>query len=794
MIAACVCAWILLLVAAFAYVKINKERIVAAVRADITKKITGKISFGDLTIDIIKNFPGISIDVENFHLQDSSFARHRKELLRARHLYMGFDILQLLTGKKAPKYVRLTDGTIFFFADTLGEKNWNIFREQAHTNRKLNLKKIILKNMNIFFQDDGKFKFYNVAFEKMKCSIDEEGDRLSLMIDCKGMIKNAAFNTKKGSYLRNKSLICAWQILYDRSSKRLSLKNQLVKLNRQSYQLSGDFFLSSHPRFDLTITTSNLPLKEAASIFPGPTNKRINQYQLSKPLKKVKVVLSGRMEYRYYPLANVFFSVSDATLTISPTRFEHCTFDGFFKNEIDSSKLRDDRNSLLRFTNVKGEWEKNRFDSKDITIYNLVDPYLRCNVHAVFDLSQLEKAIASRRLDLNSGSGEANLNYEGPLQPNSDNIYNLNGDIAIHDGDITYNPRNLNLKKTNIQLHFRNGDMLIRKMKTSANDNNISITGRVDNFLNFFNQDPSKAVFAWNIYSPYIDISKLRSSLHRKTSAKNKHGYTFFERLNNKIDRLFDACNAYLTIHADKIVYKNFAATNVEGHIKLTNDIIRLDNFSLLHANGSITFSASSQDSGSSSNLVLQSKMQNVNVKELFHSFNNFGMASLTSENISGSFSADIRMTSMLDANDNLFKAANKGYINFSLKKGRLENFRPLMDIDNNFLQKRNLSDVSFAELKDRLELNGNDIHVNRMEIRSTAVNMYVEGTYSFANNTDLSIQIPLHGQKKDQAKIPQNKGVNAKTGISIFLRAKDAKDGKLKINYDLFGRFRKND
>ena len=113
------------------------------------------------------------------------------------------------------------------------------------------------------------------------------------------------------------------------------------------------------------------------------------------------------------------------------------------------------------------------------------------------------------------------------------------------------------------------------------------------------------------------------------------------------------------------------------------------------------------------------------------------------------------------------------------------------MEIDNNFLQKRNLSDVSFAELKDRLDLNGNDIYMHRMEIKSTAVNMYVEGIYSFANNTDLSIQIPLHGQKKDRHEVSENKGVKAKTGISIFLRARDDKDGKLKINYDLLGRFR---
>ena len=85
------------------------------------------------------------------------------------------------------------------------------------------------------------------------------------------------------------------------------------------------------------------------------------------------------------------------------------------------------------------------------------------------------------------------------------------------------------------------------------------------------------------------------------------------------------------------------------------------------------------------------------------------------------------------------------------------------MDIDNNFLQKRNLNDISFADLKDRLELSGSEVKVNRMEIKSTAVNMYVEGTYSFANNTDLSIQIPLVGQKKDRQDVPEKKGTTQK-------------------------------
>ncbi len=787
---ACIITWILLLVIAFVYISTNQGKIIASIQSSLEKKISGKINFTGLRIDFFQNFPGISVDLKNVQLHDSLFQLHKKELLHVQHLYVSFGLFNVFSGNRTPKYLVFSNGSISFFVDSAGNKNWNILQSQPGTKKAFDLKKISFKNINVVFEDKSKFKYYDVWFEKMKCTIYSGRGNIRFEMKNKAIIKIAAFNTKMGSYLTNKKVSSQWSFFYDKDIKKISLQNQFVKIGGQTYWLTGNFFLTDDPYFNLNIETYNLLLKEAASIFPAKTEHRINQYELSKPLKKVSAQLSGPMRYLSFPLVEVYFSVADASLNIGPANFEHCSFDGFFKNETDSTKPRNEFNSVLQFAAMHGEWEKNKFTGKNVSFYNLVHPYLKCDFHFVFKLAQLEKAIASRRLDFNSGDGEAVINYAGPVS-GADTTYDLNGRVTIHKGDITYNPRNLNFKKTEMELSFEKGDVLVKKMNTEINNSDISIKGRINDFLNFFKTDSSKATFEWTIYSSRLDIGKLKSSLHRSSSAKNKHSYSFFEKLSNKIDRLFDDCNAYLTIRADKLVYKNFLATNVKGKLSLTNQVVRLDNFSLMHAGGSILVNASSKDHGNKSDLRLQSKMQNVDVKELFSSFNNFGMESLTAKNISGNFSADINLTSLLDANNDLYKPANKGYIDFSLKHGRLENFKPLMEIDNNFLQKRNLSDVSFAELKDRLDLNGNDIYMHRMEISSTAVNMFVEGIYSFANNTDLSIQIPLHRQKKDQDEVPENKGVKAKTGISIFLRAKDDKDGKLKINYDLLGRFR---
>jgi len=789
-IIAVIAAWIVFLGIAFFYINTHKQKLISAVKDDIGKKISGDLDFSELTVDFFQDFPNISVDLVNFSLRDSLFSSHRKELLRMEHVYVGFGLFSLFSRAKTLKYIKLSNGSIYLFADTAGNKNWQILRSGTGSSKPFNLEKIGLKNVNLVFQDKHKFKYFHVWFEKMKCSISSRGDDIRFKMNSRSILKISAFNTRVGSYLTGKKLIAKWEFAYDKVLKRISLVNQVARINGQPYRLTANFFLANDPHFNLDIETSNLSLRDAASIFPDRTKLKIDQFTLSKPLKSVKATLSGEMKYLSFPLVNVRFSVANAAIDISPARFEHCSFNGFFSNEIDSAKARDDFNSALQFTDVKGEWEKNKFDGKYISFFNIIHPYLKCDIHFAFELAQLEKAIASRRLDFNSGDGDATIIYSGPIA-RADTIYDLNGKVTLRNAHITYNPRDLNFKKTDIVLYFEKGSMIVEKMNTSINDNDVRITGRVNDFLNFFKTDSSKVAFDWAIYSPRLDAGKLQSSLHRSSSVKKRTTYSFFDKLNNKIDKLFDDCNAYLNLRADKLIYKNFAATNVKGKLLLTNELVKLDNFSLAHAGGTILVTASSKDNGKNSDINLQSKMQNVNVKELFRAFNNFGMQSLTSKNIDGHFSADINLTSMLDANNDLYKPANKGYVDFSLRDGRLINFQPLMDIDNNFLQKRNLSDVSFAELTDRLDLNGNDIYMHRMEISSTAVRMYVEGTYSFAGNTDLSIQVPLHGQKKDPEEAPKNKGVNSKTGMSVFLRAKDDKDGKLKFSYDPLGRFR---
>ena len=79
------------------------------------------------------------------------------------------------------------------------------------------------------------------------------------------------------------------------------------------------------------------------------------------------------------------------------------------------------------------------------------------------------------------------------------------------------------------------------------------------------------------------------------------------------------------------------------------------------------------------------------------------------------------------------------------------------------------------------------------MEIRSTAMTLFIQGVYDSKKGTDMSIQVPLRNLTKDQSATDLTEAGAKGGGISVRLRAKTGDDGKLKIKWDPFRRSIKN-
>ena len=190
----------------------------------------------------------------------------------------------------------------------------------------------------------------------------------------------------------------------------------------------------------------------------------------------------------------------------------------------------------------------------------------------------------------------------------------------------------------------------------------------------------------------------------------------------------------------------------------------------------------------------INANLNNVDVKKVFYAFENFGQDGITSETLEGLLSSKVNASLAMNDDGKVLPNSVVGTIDFSLKNGALNNYEPIKKIQTSIFKKRDFDNIRFAELKDRLEVNKGEVKINRMEIQSSVMSLFVEGIYSRKGNTDISIQVPLNNLKKRGDDYnPENIGTEKKGGRSIFLRGRPGQDGNVKFKLDLFNKFKKD-
>jgi uncharacterized protein involved in outer membrane biogenesis len=189
----------------------------------------------------------------------------------------------------------------------------------------------------------------------------------------------------------------------------------------------------------------------------------------------------------------------------------------------------------------------------------------------------------------------------------------------------------------------------------------------------------------------------------------------------------------------------------------------------------------------------LEVHMYNVDVSKVFAGFNNFGQDGLTAQSLEGKLSTDIEASMKIDNDGHVIPSSIVSQVDFSLKDGALNNYEPIKKLQRFVFKKRNFDNIRFAELKNRLEISNQEVRINRMEIQSSVMSIFIEGVYNKKGTTDLSIQVPLSNLKKrDEDYNPENIGVDKKAGKSIFIRGKPGEDGNIKFKLDLFKKYNK--
>ena len=792
---------LLLFVIGFIYISINKKSIIADITDQVAEKVKGDLTYKDVDITFFKSFPNLAVSFKDVLLTDTMYKVHQHPFLKAKSVFISLNIYKLISSQAPISGVIIKNGQINMFTDSLGYSNEYLIEPQSKqtTTKKSNsgeigIRKVEFQNLTITKDDQKRKKFLQVLFKDTKIKIKEAEEKINFELETNSLIYALAFKVKKGPYLQNKTFDTNLDFYLDKKTKRLIFDKAVLYINRQKFLMDAWFDLKKEdPQFSLKLNTEKIFYDSVKSLLTPKIANSLSRVSLTAPLSANATIdgpLKGGEPHLY-----ITGSTTQTDMTTEFMDFNKADLKFLFTNEMDKNIERGDPNSAILITNMKAEWHKFPVVADSIAILNLEVPQLRAHLTSQFELAQLQEVVGNS-FKLGKGTGSANLGYVGPIERNNNSNSFLNGFVKINNADLVYVPRNIPMTKVNTEILFANSNVNVTNLSTVIFGNSIRMNGTANNVLSLINTAPNQIVLDWNIESsslnlnPFLNLIKPRQQVNKRAKVNNS-----LDEMANKIDLLLEQSEISVRMQAGNMQYKKLQAQNVIADVYLARNEYRLKKVFMNFAGGSINLNGTLLDQGSNRNKVdVNVDLQAVDIAKTFSTFDNFGQTGIEAKNLAGKLNATVKANLLLNKDGVLFPGSTNAVVDFSLKNGALLKYEPLKRIQKFIFKNRDFDNIQFAELKNKLIINGQKITIPPMQIQSSVLSLYVEGLFTPDNKTDLSIRIPLSNlNKRDEEYVPKNKKKDEKIGTSIFLRGNRNNNEDVNFKLDLFKRYYKD-
>ncbi|RYY48348.1 MAG: hypothetical protein EOO06_10450 [Chitinophagaceae bacterium] len=788
---------VLLYVFAAIYVSANKKKVTNQIVSQLKKKISGNISIKDVDISLFAHFPKIGVALKDVLITDSLYPQHKRPLLQAGELNVRVSVYNMLLKKQALTGITLKNANIILYTDSTGYSNKNILiksgKGKSSGGDDNQFENIRLKNVRLMVDDRKRKKSHDLKIDDVDIDLDEKNDETIFKTSASIHIGQLGFNPRKGPYLKN--IPFKGDFTLRAKDGHLMFDSINIRLDNRPFNLTGDFDLASdNPQFALRLYTRNIEYEKIRSFVPAKIAKSLGIVQLSAPLDASAIII-GPLKGGD-PLLDIHWSTRHSDMKTPFFDFEDASFTGSFTNEVVKGIERNDSNSMIVANNFEARWRGLPVKMTRLEIQNLENPILTTDLQSTFPLIALNDVIQSSSLNLEAGTADIFLQYSGPIERTNQTNSLINGYVQLSNGKVLYNPRNVLLNDVKGKLSFKDSDLFVENLQCNVLNTLVQMNGTGKQLLSLINTSPNQAIIDWNIFTPSLNLNSFLFLLKQKETKRieRKENKNTIAGVAQKIDQLLDQGVLKVALKANAVQYNKFTATNLIANVTLLQDRYLFNKVAMNHAGGSMELSGSLvQQKGNTNQASLAVDFNNVDVSSVLTAFDNFGQDGLTAKNIDGKLTAKLKSNLLLtDAGKVLPETINSD-VSFSLKNGSLKDFEPIKKIQDFVFKKRDFDNIRFAELKNNLTIRNRDITINRMEIQSSVLSLFVEGIYSMKGNTDISIQVPLRNLKKRKEDYkPENIGVDAKTGASIFLRGRPGNDGNIKFSLDLFKKFYK--
>ena len=335
-------------------------------------------------------------------------------------------------------------------------------------------------------------------------------------------------------------------------------------------------------------------------------------------------------------------------------------------------------------------------------------------------------------------------------------------DIALDklDTKMELHPQRFHDFKGNI--HYEDDHLVLKDFHGEIGSTNFNVN------LNYFlGEDPTikKRDNYLNIRADYIDYDALfKFELSPPEAIASNEVATEDVATHTEAFNIYELPFTDMRFQADigHFIYHRIDLQNIKADLRTTPDhYLYVDTLAMDAAGGNIRLNGYFNGSDPK-HIYMQPDMvmTNIDLEKLLFKFENFGQDHLVSENLQGRLTS--RISGTIRVYPDLVPDLDQSSMELEVKvlDGKLKNYDPMLALSD-YMGDKNLRNIRFDTLQNRLAIDKGKINIPDMTIESTLGHMELSGTHDSDQNIDYYLRIPwktvrkatwqkLFGSKKD--------------------------------------------
>ena len=761
------------------YVFVNQDAIKQYALKQLNAQLKSEISASQIDITILSIFPNVGLDFKDFRLSEPYHSE--KNLIRASHLYLGFNIQNILSKNYKINMLSIDSGFCHLAIDKKGKSNFEILLDTKDTSKSepfwLEMEQVKLNNVFFIFNNEQSKMHYRLNIENTTLSgkfIDKVFD---LTCSANAFVHDITAN--KLAIVKDKKLSIETILNINNQKKIYTIKKCDLAVEDLKLTLSGDISKSKNANeFNLKFKAKEISIASLLSIMPITLPEKVKQCK-SKGDVYFSGSVTGEVTDKISPSIQVDFGINNGSLQADKNiELKSISLKGWFNNGyahnmVSSELVLDDIKANLGNGSLSGLFKLNNFENKNFT----------SNLQSQFEIDDFLKIFPIAVIQSASGDMKVDLQLSGSLSNTNSVLHN-----PSNSGSLSLNFPRLKLKQADKEIHnlkaelsLQQGDLLIKSCIAEIEQSDVKISGSIDNALAYMIDDKEQLNANINYASDFVDVQHLYIP---QNQAEDKNG---------SIDKGFslpDRINLSLNANIKKLVYFDFTANNVISNMKMEGKKINFEQLSFGAMGGSIKLNGTVNNASNGDFFMsTSSNLSNIDIAEMFRQMNNFDQANILDKNLKGKLSGNVDFAGVWKSDLSCLMDKIYLYSDVKINNGELINYKPLEALSK-YISLDDLRNIKFASLSNVIEIKNKNILVSQMEIKNNALNVSLSGKQNFDNVLDYKLKLSLSELLKKKRKPKDNEfgEEDEKTGgLNLFVSI-SGPINNLKFSYDKIG------